>query len=383
MGSLVSTLPFLQEKGANIRHAANLERIDKSDGNDKDRLDLVERLINIKKILKSESKNQDIKNKLVNFKEITKEEKTKYGLVTFDKEGSDFKNIFEACKELNIDELIIDKFIQNHVLKAKEKHNTSLKDTKDITQQIKDSGLFKVIGSNIIPQMEEIQSSDKAKNSFMNAFEEVLLFDSVEKLRYEQYGLNDFYWSLDKVEKQKFKPENKKSINPFKRFLRKSSTKSTDSDSPPENNEKSQVSDTDFNEPVKVESKTFFMDMSFCSPCMNPDSNNNGKTEEKNTLSYVEKVGKKTADEKLPYDETFRNSNFSVKEEKLNKIRKKANKELNKIIANDELPYDEARFEVEQKYQPQAAKIFPDIFKKNIQKDGYSSLIQCQKEHGL
>ncbi|MDA0780993.1 MAG: hypothetical protein PQ612_01315 [Rickettsiales bacterium] len=59
-----------------------------------------------------------------------------------------------------------------------------------------------------------------------------------------------------------------------------------------------------------------------------------------------------------------KNSSFFMKLEKLNKIRKKANKELDKIISNDELPYDEAMFEVEQKYQPQAAEIFPDIFKK-------------------
>ena len=210
-----------------------------------------------------------------------------------------------------------------------------------------------------------------------------MLFDSVEKLRYEQYGLNDFYWSLDKVEKQKAKPENKKSINPFKGFFRKSSTKSTDSNNPSENDERSQDQVVDFNEPVKVECKTFFMDMSFCSPCMPNDSINDLKTAGKNRLSYVEKVGKKAVDEQVPYDETYRNSNFCVKLEKLNKIRKQANKELDKIIANDELPYDEARFEVEQKYQPQAAKIFPDIFKKNTLKDGYSSLIQSQKEHNL
>ena len=370
---MVSTLPFLQEKGANIRHAANLERIDKSGSSDKDRLDLTERLINIKKILKSESnnkENQDIKNKLVKFKKITKEEKAKYNLVTLDKEVGDFKNIFEACKELDIDEIVIDKFIQNHILKATEKHSTSLKDANNITQRIKDSGLFKVIGSNIIPQTDKIQSNEKAKNSFMNAFEEVLLFDSVEKLRYEQYSLNDFYWSLDKVEKQKAKQENKKSINPFKGFFRKSSTKSTDSDRYSENDDKLQVGATDFSEPIKVESNVFFMDMNFCSPCTPRDLNSKVKTEETSSLSYVEKVGKKAVDEQVPYDEIFINSNF-------------AKKELDKIIANDELPYDEARFEVEQKYQPQAVKIFPDIFKNNIQKDGYSSLIQCQKEHGL
>ncbi len=36
----------------------------------------------------------------------------------------------------------------------------------------------------------------------MNSFEEYLLFDYIEKLKYEQYGLNDFYWALDKQNKK-------------------------------------------------------------------------------------------------------------------------------------------------------------------------------------
>ena len=36
----------------------------------------------------------------------------------------------------------------------------------------------------------------------MNSLEEFLLFDYVEKLKYEQYGLNDFYWALDKQNKK-------------------------------------------------------------------------------------------------------------------------------------------------------------------------------------
>ena len=36
----------------------------------------------------------------------------------------------------------------------------------------------------------------------MNSLEECLLFDYVEKLKYEQYGLNDFYWALDKQNKK-------------------------------------------------------------------------------------------------------------------------------------------------------------------------------------
>ena len=37
-------------------------------------------------------------------------------------------------------------------------------------------------------------------NNFMESIEEYLIFDRVESLKYQIYGLNDYYWELDKVE---------------------------------------------------------------------------------------------------------------------------------------------------------------------------------------
>jgi hypothetical protein len=43
----------------------------------------------------------------------------------------------------------------------------------------------------------------------MSSVEEYLLFDHVEELKYEQYGLNDFYWNLSKqIQKEEAKKHN-------------------------------------------------------------------------------------------------------------------------------------------------------------------------------
>ncbi len=44
----------------------------------------------------------------------------------------------------------------------------------------------------------------------MNSLEEFLMFDHVEKLKYEQYGLNDFFWALDKQTKGRDVPQESK-----------------------------------------------------------------------------------------------------------------------------------------------------------------------------
>jgi hypothetical protein len=45
------------------------------------------------------------------------------------------------------------------------------------------------------------QMNDKGINNFMESIEEYLIFDRVESLKYQIYGLNDYYWELDKVNK--------------------------------------------------------------------------------------------------------------------------------------------------------------------------------------
>lgn len=120
--------------------------------------------------------------------------------------------------------------------------------------------------------------------------------------------------------------------------------------------------------PLNLTSNNFLLDMNFCMSCENDSLNNNsGITHSKKNLNFVKDFVRdfdkpKNTNKHYKPNKNFLNTSFYINLEKLNKIRKESNKELEKIITNDELSYDEARFEIEQKYTPQAAKLFPDIF---------------------
>jgi hypothetical protein len=261
VGSLISTLPFLQEKGADIRHNANLTRIDKSSSTDTDRLDLLERIINTRKILekdatanslpsspelsttilgrsgeitlefdKSNSGNDDkgkekLLQKIANFETVSKAEKDENSLFSFNGEENTLKQTLGACKELGIDALVINKFIQNSIIGSQ--HDTRIKDTAQFAEKLTSTNIFKKIGERIVFDADKLEKPENKskKDDFMKSLEEHLLFDSVENLKYQQYGLNDFYWSLNK-QQNKTKSVSEKKAGFFKKIFRKSDSSS-------------------------------------------------------------------------------------------------------------------------------------------------------------
>lgn len=205
--SLLASLPFRNEKGANLLHNLNQSRVADSDSKDEDRLDLLERAINAKIVLKETKNHSGLEKSL---KAISNLEVINYGgiealsLKSFDRDKSVCAEILLGCKELGIDNKVLEKFIKNSVIKSSDEHDKSIKNEEDYLNKLKESGLFTIEGKKIILNLEalELKENKKYRKEFMNSFEEYLLFDYVEKLKYEQYGLNDFYWALDKQNKK-------------------------------------------------------------------------------------------------------------------------------------------------------------------------------------
>lgn len=203
--SLLASLPFLDKKGATLRHKVNQSRVAESNSSDKDRLDLLERVINANRILKKAGNQKEVDSlieKTLNFREINQSERKKFELVTLDREKPICEEIFKACGDVGIDDILLDRFIQNVIIKPSEDHDTSIKNKEDFVEKITGSGLFHVTGDEVTFDLKALEENDFFKNAFMNSLEEFLLFDYVEKLKYEQYGLNDFYWALDKQNKK-------------------------------------------------------------------------------------------------------------------------------------------------------------------------------------
>ncbi len=99
---------------------------------------------------------------------------------------------------------MLEKFIKNSVIKSLDEHDKSMKNEEDYLNKLEESGLFTIEGNKITFDSDalELTQNQEYKKDFMNSFEEYLLFDYIEKLKYEQYGLNDFYWALDKQNKK-------------------------------------------------------------------------------------------------------------------------------------------------------------------------------------
>jgi len=210
--SLLSFLPFCNEKGQKLLHEVNKSRISESKSSDEDRLDLLERAINVKKLLKTagDKKEADkILKKISGLKEgskgVTDAEKTKFGLVSFDKKKPVCEQILESLGDLGIDTIVLDKFIKNSILKPLHNHDTSIKSKADYFKKLTDSKLFTINGNKVTFNPQALEVEENMKKAFMNSLEECLLFDHIDKLRYEQYGLNDFYWALDKQNKKQAK----------------------------------------------------------------------------------------------------------------------------------------------------------------------------------
>ncbi len=219
--SLLSSLPFCNEKGQKLLHKVNKSRVFESKSSDEDRLDLLERAINVKKLLKTVGNKKEadkILKKISGLKEgskgVTDAEKTKFGLVSFDKNKLIFEKqvceqIFESLRDLGIDTIVLDKFIKNAILKPLHNHDTSIKSETDYFKKLTDSGLFIINDNKVAFNPQALEEKPEMKKAFMNSLEEFLLFDHIDKLRYEQYGLNDFYWALEKQNKKQANGANK------------------------------------------------------------------------------------------------------------------------------------------------------------------------------
>lgn len=168
------------------------------------------------------------------------------------KEGeSNAKKVFRALKELELEGVILEKFIKDYILKTSDEHDTSVKDLKEYKAKLLASGLFKEVqeehehhnnhdhnkhhkekhdhennhcdnghcGHNhnnkddhkhhhdhkkikIEFDLEVLEKNPSTFKEFMNSLEQYLLFEHIEKLRYQQYGLNDYFWELDKYKSQ-------------------------------------------------------------------------------------------------------------------------------------------------------------------------------------
>jgi hypothetical protein len=155
----------------------------------------------------------------------------------FNKDDSNSTKVFRALKELEIEGAVLERFIKDYILQSKDDHDTSVKDLKEYQEKLLASGLFKEAHKehnrhnhhghkhcddghynyehkhndkhhhdhkkiNIEFDLETLEKKPNALKAFMNSLEQYLLFEHIEKLRYEQYGLNDYFWELDKCKSQ-------------------------------------------------------------------------------------------------------------------------------------------------------------------------------------
>jgi uncharacterized membrane protein len=202
----LSALPFCNKIGAKRLHGVNQSRISESVAKDYDRLDLLERIINAKKILKRTGNNSNadsILKKISNLEPINENEIREFDLFQIDKKKPEHEEIFVLCKELGLDTMVLERLIKNAIIKSSDDHDTSCESKEQYLQKLAGSGLFNIEPENVVKfNIEALKKNTDLKKSFMDALEEYLLFDYVEKLEYEQYGLNDFYWALDEQNKK-------------------------------------------------------------------------------------------------------------------------------------------------------------------------------------
>ncbi len=203
--SLLSSLPFCKKIGARLNHEANQSRIYESSGDDKSVLDLLERIVNAKIILSKQEQNQNFDSFLernANFLEISAQEKNQLSLENFDYNSQICEQILKVCKELELDTILLERFIKNAIIKSSKEHDKSIENEEEYCAKLKESGLFKIENKEIHFLVDELEKKAELKEIFISSLKECLLFDCVDKLKYEQYGLNDFYWSLSKQNKK-------------------------------------------------------------------------------------------------------------------------------------------------------------------------------------
>jgi hypothetical protein len=205
--SLLSSLPFLNEKGQKMLHRANQSRISESTSSDQSRLDLLERVSNIEAVFVSQvgqpQKRDELLKKISGLEQISEDEREEFRLI-FSNGGNDLLGeIFEACKKLEIDAMVLERFIKNAILRSDDEHDISLTDREAFSAKLIESRLFTFphTDGTLIFNLPALAQNHQMREYFMEAMDEVLLFDCVKRLEYEQYGLNDFYWALKKQNK--------------------------------------------------------------------------------------------------------------------------------------------------------------------------------------
>ncbi len=215
--ALLSAFPYCNEKGADLLHQVNKSRMAASSSTKDDLKDLLVRIITVRKLLREHGNHQETSEMIAR---ITALEPIEMGaqrrndIYQFREEMEESEQIFAACKELNLDVLVVERFIQNAIFTSSSEHNTAIRDRQEYKKKLKGSGLFTIKGyNNMCFDIHALERNSRMKRLFIQSVEESLLFDYVEKLKYEQYGLNDFYWALDKQKKQTHKPLQDKPAN--------------------------------------------------------------------------------------------------------------------------------------------------------------------------
>ena len=108
--------------------------------------------------------------------------------------SSDFKDQWNAVKELGIAEDVLNRFIQEELLTESSDCDCCSEDKLNL-ETLKNSGLFLEEGGKFILSLKD-DLPNEVKNKLLSNLDEYLHFDFIEKLRYEQYALNDFFWEL-------------------------------------------------------------------------------------------------------------------------------------------------------------------------------------------
>ena len=193
---ILTSLPFCEQKGAALIHKMNVKKCKDRNYTPtgtliQERLELLESMVQIL---------------TPNFQ--------------FPKDESNAIKVFRALKELELEGVILEKFIKDYILKTSNEHDTSISSLDEYKKKLLTSGFFKDVTEEndnkkvkIEFDLEKLEQNTSTFKEFMNSLEQYLLFEHIEKLRYQQYGLNDYFWELDKCQyqwKREYETQDKK-----------------------------------------------------------------------------------------------------------------------------------------------------------------------------
>jgi len=227
---VLTSLPFCEQKGAELIHNMNVEKCKERNYTPngtltRERLEMLESIVQV--VAPS---------------------------FQFKEDESNAKKVFRALKELELEGVILEKFIKDYILKTSDEHDTSVKGLDEYKKKLLASGLFKEVAEEHHHQhhdhsekhhskhehendhfdnghcehnhnnkddhdhkhkhhhdhrkvkiefdLKALEKNSSTFKEFMNSLEQYLLFEHIEQLRYQQYGLNDYFWELDKCKSQ-------------------------------------------------------------------------------------------------------------------------------------------------------------------------------------